>query len=209
MNKLILVVALGFSFITTDFTEQKTAPLLDNRLFKPAKVVESQKLQPLALSIYKKKEINLPYKGKCLLDSKNPKKIKLLKNIFWKRGLSEKEIGRPLSRFEKNDMHNLFLFLDKNNQSSSGKDECAEFRGSLNYSVPVDFKGDFARACFYMSVQYRIPLSDDWEDVMRMWHVTDPPNLSEMNRNSYIEDVQKNRNPFIDYPELVERIVNF
>jgi deoxyribonuclease I len=85
-----------------------------------------------------------------------------------------------------------------------------EFRGSLILSVPVNFKGDFARACFYMSIQYCIPLPDDWEDVMRMWHVMDPKkNESEMNRNSYIKGEQKNRNPFIDHPELSEKIINF
>ncbi len=213
MNNLILVAVLALSFTEVDFAGQKTPPLLDNRLFKPAKIVESQKLQPIVLSIYKKEKIELPYWSKCLVDSfsysKNSNQSKLLGDILGRRGLSEKEAGRPLSRLEKNDMHNLFLFLSKRKIPPNEKEECAEFRGSLNYSVPVDFKGDFARACFYMSVQYGIPLPDDWEDDMRMWHVMDPPSLSEMDRNSYIEEVQKNRNPFIDYPELAERIVNF
>ena len=154
-----------------------------------------------------------PYKAECLVDffsySEWLKKSKFLGKLVWILALSEKEAGRQLSKFEKNDMHNLFLFLDKNKKITSEKEKCAYFKGSVIYFVPEDFKGDFARACFYMSIQYRIPLPDDWEDVMRMWHVMDPPNVSEMNGDSYIEGAQHNRNPFIDYPELAEKIINF
>jgi len=213
MNNLILTAVLALSFTGIGFTRQQTPSLPDNRLFKPAKIIESQKIPSLALSIYKKEGIDLPHKIDCLVDffshSKNSKKSKPLGKKFWRRGLSEKEAGRKLSNLEKNDMHNLFLFLGENKKTTSAKEKCADFRGSVTYSVPMDFKGDFARACFYMSIQYRISLPDDWEDAMRMWHVMDPPDESEMNRNSYIEEAQKNRNPFIDYPELAEKIINF
>ncbi len=213
MNNLILAVIVGFLFTSTDFNSQKKPPLLDNRLFKPPRIVDSQKVQTLILLIYKKKKIDPPIKGKCTADFLSsfatPKNSKYQGNVFLRRGLSEKEAGRSLSATEKNDMHNLFLFFNENEESADKKERCSEFKGSLNYSVPADLKGDFARACFYMSVQYRIPLPDDWEDVLRMWHVMDPPSISEMEGNSYIEEVQKNRNPFIDYPELAERVVNF
>ncbi len=211
MKIFVLIPVLTLSFIGTDLNHRKAPPLLDNRLFKPARVVESSKIQSLALSIYKKAKINLPKNGKCLVDTffypNLPKNPEILGNIFWRRGLSEKEAKRSLSKIEKNDMHNLFPFLAQDGKPL--KEKCAEFKGSLNYSSPVNLKGDFARACFYMSIQYRISLPDDWEDVMRMWHVMDPPSVSEMDRNSYIEERQKNRNPFIDYPELAERVVNF
>jgi hypothetical protein len=213
MKILVLIPVLTLSFMGTDLAKHKTPPLLDNRLFKPASAVESSKIQSLALSIYKKAKINLPNNGKCLVDTFSypnlPKNPEVLGNILWRRGLSEKEAKRSLSTIEKNDMHNLFPFLAQGGKSLNEKEKCAEFKGSLNYSTPIDFKGDFARACFYMSVQYRISLPDDWEDVMRIWHVMDPPSVSEMDRNSYIEERQKNRNPFIDYPELAERVVNF
>ncbi len=152
----------------------------------------------------------MPHKGKCLAGFPAYfKKSEFQKNIFGIHGLSEKEAGRSFSNFEKNDMHNLFLFFSENEKPTNIEGKCSEFKGSLEYSVPVDFKGDFARACFYMSVQYSISLPDDWEDVMRMWHVIDPPSIPEMDRNTYIEEIQKNRNPFIDYPELAERVVNF
>ena len=121
MNNLILVSVLAFSFTGIGFTRQQTPPLPDNRLFKPARIVEPQKLQSLALSIYKKEDIDPPYKVECLVDffshSKKPKKSKFLGKLVWRHGLSEKEAGRQLSKFEKNDMHNLFLFLDKNKKT--------------------------------------------------------------------------------------------
>ncbi len=38
------------------------------------------------------------------------------------------------------------------------------------------------------------------------WHREDPVSQKELDRNNGIEDTQGNRNPFIDYPELVEYI---
>jgi hypothetical protein len=38
------------------------------------------------------------------------------------------------------------------------------------------------------------------------WHLEDPVDSFESNRNNVLYGVQENRNPFIDHPELVERI---
>jgi len=38
------------------------------------------------------------------------------------------------------------------------------------------------------------------------WHRNDPPDDFEMNRNNIIYNWQRNRNPFIDQPDLVEYI---
>lgn len=39
--------------------------------------------------------------------------------------------------------------------------------------------------------------------IILKWHMQDPPSLTEMVRNDGAEDYQGNRNPFIDFPELV------
>lgn len=39
------------------------------------------------------------------------------------------------------------------------------------------------------------------------WNRIDPPSIVEANRNNYIESVQGNRNPFVDYPQLVEHML--
>lgn len=41
--------------------------------------------------------------------------------------------------------------------------------------------------------------------VLKEWNRIDPPSAVEVNRNNYVESIQGNRNPFIDYPQLVDR----
>jgi deoxyribonuclease I len=70
-------------------------------------------------------------------------------------------------------------------------------------------RGDIARSYSYMSYQYKMEISDDYEEMLREWHLSDPPDGWERDRNSLIEDVQGNRNTFIDYPEMVERVRDY
>lgn len=89
---------------------------------------------------------------------------------------------------------------------------------------PADiYKGDFARAYFYVATCYEdlqwvednaYPLDnqsylefDPWLiDVLLSWHRMDPVSEKERNRADIVSSIQHNRNPFIDYPELVEYI---
>ncbi len=87
------------------------------------------------------------------------------------------------------------------------------------------YKGDLARTYFYMATRYRTTnftsgsgntsftysggvadLTDYMKNLMLKWHREDPVSPKELNRNNAIYAHQKNRNPFIDYPELVEYI---
>lgn len=89
---------------------------------------------------------------------------------------------------------------------------------------PADcYKGDFARAYFYIATAYEDRV---WADVAKeyldntsylefkpwlievllKWHRLDPVSQKELNRADQISSIQHNRNPFIDYPELVEYI---
>src|SRR5690606_22758917 len=80
------------------------------------------------------------------------------------------------------------------------------------------FKGDVARSVFYMAVRYNgldvvsgnPPNNTVGQfgnlDSLLVWHRNDPPDDFEMNRNNVVYTWQKNRNPFIDYPDLVEYI---
>lgn len=96
-----------------------------------------------------------------------------------------------------------------------------------------EYKGDFARAYFYMATCYGNQLtwrkdnrdvgsyyamrdsSDpqeyleflDWEiDVLLQWSRQDPVSQKEINRQNAVSDFQHNRNPYIDYPHLEEYI---
>ncbi|PIQ99386.1 MAG: hypothetical protein COV66_12485 [Nitrospinae bacterium CG11_big_fil_rev_8_21_14_0_20_45_15] len=113
------------------------------------------------------------------------------------------------------DMHNIFpsirssLAPTHSNPSFGGMEEyklCA----TSDTTLPLPhIRGDLARAYFYTSIQYRIPISAELENNLRTWHYQDPPDAWEEKRNTLIETVQGNRNPFIDHPELAERVTDF
>lgn len=70
-------------------------------------------------------------------------------------------------------------------------------------------RGDVARGLFYMAVRYGMALEDDMEVALRAWNLSDPPDDRERDRNDAIEAAQGNRNPFVDRPDLVDRIDDF
>ena len=91
---------------------------------------------------------------------------------------------------------------------------------------PIDeFKGDLARAYFYMATRYEGQIST-WEgnsdnsdavlngnntsvfepwllDLLKRWHKFDPVDQKERDRNNKVYQFQGNRNPYIDHPEFV------
>lgn len=88
---------------------------------------------------------------------------------------------------------------------------------------PTDtLKGDFARTYFYMVTAYdskvagwvsdqlagnQYPALSTWSvNMFLKWNSQDPVGPKERKRNEAIYGIQKNRNPFIDYPELAEYI---
>ena len=69
-----------------------------------------------------------------------------------------------------------------------------------------DKKGDIARQLFYFYTMYptqagSMNLVAD-VNVLYAWHLQDPVSVLEMQRNDRIEEVQGNRNPYIDYADL-------
>jgi hypothetical protein len=101
-------------------------------------------------------------------------------------------------------------------------------RGNRNYGLATtqyngpdgsqgSWHGDVARSAFYMQMRYKgievvdgdpaanLGLMGDLFTLLE-WHRQDPPDDFEMNRNNVIYPWQKNRNPFIDNPDLVEYI---
>lgn len=91
------------------------------------------------------------------------------------------------------------------------------------YEPHDDYKGDFARVFMYMFTIYddiswksntswmydtgRDLMFKDWAvELLLKWAAADPVSRKEENRNDGIYKEQKNRNPFIDLPELAEHI---
>lgn len=74
---------------------------------------------------------------------------------------------------------------------------------------PTEHRGNVARALFYFSVRYRLPINPSEELFLRQWHQLDPVDASERERHEIISNYQRVRNPFVDHPELVYSITDF
>ena len=68
-----------------------------------------------------------------------------------------------------------------------------------------DVRGDIARAVLYMEQEYRVVVGASMMDLMRQWHLEDPPDAEERRRNDVIAKLQGTRNRFIDLPGLARR----
>lgn len=77
------------------------------------------------------------------------------------------------------------------------------------FEVRRKYRGNIARALFYFSIRYGKLIDRNEEEVLKRWHKEDPVDANEKARNDRVESVQGNRNPFIDYPELVDYIADF
>lgn len=110
-------------------------------------------------------------------------------------------------------------------ESSNGSKIGQNTYGGYTQTIfePIDaYKGDFARSLFYVVTAYEDKVSQwnsdqvggnsypgfsDWSlQLMLKWHREDPVSIKEVRRNEEVYKLQKNRNPFIDYPELAEFI---
>ena len=86
-----------------------------------------------------------------------------------------------------------------------------------------NYKGDFARTFMYMVARYRnntinegkgnvmfvsskTNFTEYAKNMLMRWHRQDPVSQKEIDRNQAVYGIQKNRNPFIDYPDLAEYI---
>ncbi|MEM7677751.1 MAG: endonuclease [Myxococcota bacterium] len=93
----------------------------------------------------------------------------------------------------------------KENGSKLGRDEA----GRIVFEPRSGFKGAVARALFYVSAVYGLELPEHEEQTLRKWHAEEPPDRAEQLRNDEISRFQGNRNPFVDQPELVQRVSRF
>ncbi len=129
-------------------------------------------------------------------------------NVFWNTTADSLRHGNS-------DAHHLRPALSTEN-SSRGNQNFGEYVGPTGNQG--SFKGDVARAVFYMQIRYNglevvngFPTTANAGQIGDLqtlldWHEQDPPDDYEMNRNNVIYNWQTNRNPFIDYPELVDYI---
>lgn len=77
------------------------------------------------------------------------------------------------------------------------------------FEVRQEYRGDVARAMFYVSTMYDLDIPSEEEEVLRDWHKQDSVDKAERNRNEKVQKLQKSRNPFVDHPGLTKRISDF
>ncbi len=122
------------------------------------------------------------------------------------------DIGAGLS-----DAHHLRAVDGQENSSRNNRNYGVDYNGPIA-NPTSSWKGDVARAVFYMAVRYNglnVVNGNPNENIVGQigdlatlltWNVSDPRDDFEMNRNNYIYTWQVNRNPFIDFPKLADYV---
>jgi len=95
----------------------------------------------------------------------------------------------------------------------------ATSNGQIVAEPRADRKGDVARANLYIMLAYNGKYGENWGldnlisdadkqdlQVFLDWHYADLPDDFEKTRHEYVAEIQGNRNPLIDFPELVDCI---
>ena len=106
-----------------------------------------------------------------------------------------------------------------------GKSAYPGYSGTV-FEPANEYKGDFARCYMYMVTCYEdyatrwtstgvtsmlsnnaYPVFKPYAiNLLMEWHRNDPVSSKEINRNNAVDNIQRNRNPFIDFPVLAEYI---
>ena len=109
-----------------------------------------------------------------------------------------------------------------NGKSKIGKNGFGTAYSDYCFEPADEYKGDFARSYLYITTIYEdyaplwqspmlnnntYPVWKPWAiELLKKWHTNDPVSQKELDRNEAIYAIQGNRNPFIDYPTLVNYI---
>lgn len=125
----------------------------------------------------------------------------------------------------KTDLHHLFPTESKSNSTrsnhpfgkvNSGPNVCGKSivgkiveTNTIGFEPPDRHKGNVARAMFYFSTRYNLPIDPIQEKYLRQWHKIDPVDVFELYRNNQIKLIQGNENPFIVNPNYVDSIKDF
>ncbi|MBN2766837.1 MAG: endonuclease [Paludibacteraceae bacterium] len=106
-----------------------------------------------------------------------------------------------------------------------GKSAYPGYSGTV-FEPANEYKGDFARCYMYMVTCYEdyatrwtstgvtsmlsnnaYPVFKPYAiNLLMEWHRNDPVSSKEINRNNAVDNIQRNRNPFVDFPVLAEYI---
>lgn len=189
-----------------------------------------QQLRSILTSTYSGKNYDYAGKGNALwdtdLDPNNPTKLiefytGASVNGTWDSGVTyNREHVWPQSLLgvsaggvnAASDLHNLKPSNPSINSTRGNKFYDWTTTTISYYPTRTDIHGDIARMLFYMVIMYNdyslvstVPTTNKMGKLSTLlqWHLNDPVDAFEMRRNDRIQFHQGNRNPFIDYPELI------
>jgi len=126
---------------------------------------------------------------------------------------SDKPLGK-VTTVQYNSTNGCLVGLCSASENNGYSGECFE---------PDDlFKGEAARVYFYMATRYhdiftccsepgveKSTIKPWMQQTLRKWHQKFPPSPEEVERNDRIFSIQKNRNPFTDFPQWVDKVPTF
>lgn len=157
-------------------------------------------------------EVECVYTGKVIKTNNIPANDIMNVEHSWPQSLGASGIA-------KSDLHHLFPTDSRANNVRANHpfgwvenpkwSQGGSSSDGQTFQVRSVHRGNVARAMFYFSVRYGMKIDNDQEKVLREWHAQDPVSTDEHLRNDKIEKIQKNRNPFVDHPELVDSIKDF
>ncbi|MEZ4686313.1 MAG: endonuclease [Bacteroidia bacterium] len=121
----------------------------------------------------------------------------------------------------RSDLHHLFPTWSQAN-STRGNFPFGVVTGAPTWTVggskfdnstfePRDYaKGRTARAMMYFVIRYQNYNNylNPQENILRTWHAMFPPDSIDRRRNADIFAFQGNKNPFVDYPQFIDRITS-
>jgi len=134
------------------------------------------------------------------------------KEHVWPQSLLGEDAGGTVNMAS--DLHNLKPSEPSIN-SARGNKYFANTTTTTTFAPRDEVKGDIARILFYMATMYTVlELVDQYPNVHQMgllsvllaWNDLDPVDDFERTRNNGIYAYQNNRNPYIDYPQLVDLV---
>lgn len=163
------------------------------------------------------------YRGPDVGKMKTPKPRMMNCEHTWPQSLFSKHFNNEM---QKSDLHHLFVtrsdanmmrssnpFGDNEGKAAGPDCNISTIGGARNstlvFEPPREHKGNVARALFYFSVRYNLPIENFQERTLRAWNKDDPVNADDLARNEAIFKLQNNRNPFVDFPELIDSISDF
>ena len=105
--------------------------------------------------------------------------------------------------------------------SKLGPSSVSGYSGTV-FEPNDEYKGDFARIYFYMATCYednvstwesdmlahnKYPAFTTWAlNMLLRWAAEDPVSQKEIDRNNAVDKLQRNRNPYVDYPGLEQYV---